>query len=253
MQAALIAAEWKDAPEVEMTFKGFVDAIDSSSALGRYGIAAEFMELYRGVSIVGQLMPKLRRVPFTLAVPTESTGASAAWVPEDAPIPVTQIMLGSNLSLPHTKIACISAISSELARSSTPAAERVVRDSLVRAVAAKVIPASRPQPERIRARSQAGMWLLDIPVIRSISSPAQISLIDAADVLIADDGQIQIDFSEQTSLIMDTAPPLGDQSPVTTLPIKSLWQGNMAAFRVIRTISWALGHSTSAVTMSVSY
>src|SRR5262249_2273375 len=62
---------WRDTPEVELTLRAIVEAMDSASGLSRYGIATEYIALERGASIVGQLMPRMRRCPFTLAVPRE--------------------------------------------------------------------------------------------------------------------------------------------------------------------------------------
>jgi hypothetical protein len=97
------------------------------------------------------------------------------------------------------------------------------------------------------------VYLLGIPVIASVSSPAQIALLDAADLAVADDGAVSIDRSENAAIEMSYTPIQGETSPITGATVKSLWQNNLVGIRVIRTMNWALAHSTSSVVMSVSY
>src|SRR5690348_9949655 len=89
--AAHVAESWRDSPGVHLALKSVVEAIDTGGVLARYGVSQEFVELSRGVSIVGKLRGLMRSVPFTLAVPRETTGATASWVGEAMPIPVSKL------------------------------------------------------------------------------------------------------------------------------------------------------------------
>jgi hypothetical protein len=97
--------------------------------------------------------------------------------------------------------------------------------------------------------------LLGLPVVTSISSPQQITLLDAGDVALADFGNFdEIAVSQQGLVEMETTPAAGEQSPPSTQSVlKSLWQNNLFSVKIVRFINYALGHSTSAVTMTTSY
>lgn len=83
-----------------------------------------------------------------------------------------------------------------------------------------------------------------IPVITSENivhtggSPGTSSMIvaiNAPEVMLADDGAVQVDMSREASLQMDSAP----DSPVTATTVTvSLWQHNMVALRAERMIHW---------------
>jgi HK97 family phage major capsid protein len=98
----------------------------------------------------------------------------------------------------------------------------------------------------------AGGLLHGIPVVASTNSPAQITLLDAMDVLLADDGDADLSFADQASLEMSTTPGTPG-SPVAGGEMVSLWQANYAGFLAERWISWLRAHSNSAVYMAVSY
>jgi HK97 family phage major capsid protein len=98
--------------------------------------------------------------------------------------------------------------------------------------------------------SQTVPRLLGIPVFVSIASPAQIVLLDAGDLLLADDPDgTEIDTATNASLVFTTTP---ESSPAST-ELVSLFQRNYIAFRVQRTISWQRAHSSSVVRMAVAY
>lgn len=96
-------------------------------------MASEFVEMLRPATIIGRL-PGLRRVPFNISVPRQTGGASVGWVGEGAPKPVSSLAFDS-ISLRFTKVAGIVPITQELLRFSNPAAEMVIRDDLIAAVA----------------------------------------------------------------------------------------------------------------------
>lgn len=87
-----------------------------------------------------------------------------------------------------------------------------------------------------------------IPVLVSGSAPGgapsgspptlanSIVLIDAAEILVADDG-IEFDASEQAAIQMNTAP---DAPPTATTVFTSLWQMNLVAIMAKRFIRWQM-------------
>ena len=93
--------------------------------------------------------------------------------------------------------------------------------------------------------SESGTTLYRLPIITSDTSPQQITLVDASKIVIADEGQFDIDASKSASLQMDSAPT---DPPVAATVQVSLYQTNTVGVRVIRTINWL-----RAVTGSVSY
>lgn len=93
---------------------------------------SEFIEWLRPQTIIGQIQG-LRRVPFNIRVPRQTSGGSASWVGEAAPKPVTALALDT-VSLKYKKLATIAVISEELARFSQPSAEMIIRDTLAGAI-----------------------------------------------------------------------------------------------------------------------
>jgi hypothetical protein len=84
--------------------------------------------------------------------------------------------------------------------------------------------------------------LMGIPYIVSNNVPisaglSSLTLFDANDLLIADDGQMLFDASAEASLQMDSAPVT---PPVAATIMVSMWQQNMLAIKVERYIYWML-------------
>ena len=92
-----------------------------------------------------------------------------------------------------------------------------------------------------------GGTLLGIPVICSASSPAQITLLDASQLLLSDDGNASIERSTNASVQMDTAPSSGAQAST------SVWQAGLFALKVQREIAWQRAQAGSVAWMSVAY
>lgn len=138
MQSAEIAKRWDDTPQVETVLKAAVAAgttTDTNWAkpLVEYSnMASEFAELLRPATILGRI-DGLRRVPFNIKVPRQTGGASASWVGEGAPKPVSSLAFDS-ITLGHTKVAGIVVMTEELVRFSNPAAEDIVRRDLVETI-----------------------------------------------------------------------------------------------------------------------
>lgn len=77
--------------------------------------------------------------------------------------------------------------------------------------------------------------LLGIPAVTSNVVSAQIVLAHASSILYADDGQTEVDFSEQASVQMDDAPT----DPLTSTQVMvSLWQANLVGLRFDRFATW---------------
>ena len=136
------AARWNDStPEVALALKAAVGAGSTTDAtwakpLVNPSITSDFLPLLRAATIVGKI-PGLYNVPFNVNVPAQTGGGTVSWVGELKPKPVTA-MAFSMESLGWAKVAAICVLSQELVRFSNPSAERVVRDSLVKDIAAYV-------------------------------------------------------------------------------------------------------------------
>lgn len=96
-----------------------------------------------------------------------------------------------------------------------------------------------------------GGTLFGLPVIASENIPSTdgspadgvpIILLKQRDILLADDGQVTIDASQEASLQMDTGP----DSPTTgSTNLISLWQQGMLGIKAEREINWIKRRSTS--------
>lgn len=140
-QAAEVAKSmWGDTtPEVLRVIKAAVAAgttTDTTWAkpLVEYRLMSdEFVELLRPETILGR-MQGLRRVPFNVRIPRQTTGATVGWVGEGNPKPVSKLGFDT-IQMPEHKIAGIVVITMELARFSNPAAEALVRQDLIATIA----------------------------------------------------------------------------------------------------------------------
>lgn len=95
-----------------------------------------------------------------------------------------------------------------------------------------------------------GGTLLGYPVITSENIPATgsspvdgfpIIFLIAREIMLADDGQVVIDASNQASLQFDSAP---DSPPTASTNLQSLWQANLTALKAERYITWLKRRST---------
>jgi HK97 family phage major capsid protein/HK97 family phage prohead protease len=139
IQAHEIAKSWDDTPEVEQVLKAAVNAGTTTDPawagpLVQYQqMASEFIELLRPATIIGRI-PGLRRVPFNISMPAQSTGSTVGWVGEGAPKPVSALAF-STVTLRWAKAAGIVVLTDELVRFSNPSAEAIVRQDLTDAIA----------------------------------------------------------------------------------------------------------------------
>ncbi len=85
------------------------------------------------------------------------------------------------------------------------------------------------------------------PVVTSEAMGENVALIKASEILLADDGQVTVDTSDQATIQMDSAPD--DPSTASTVMI-SLWQRNLLGIRAERFIDWTKARSSSAQYLS---
>lgn len=95
-----------------------------------------------------------------------------------------------------------------------------------------------------------GGTLSGLPVIVSEyvpydSSGAMVSLVNASDIYMADDGGISVDMSREASLEMSDSPSHNSTTPTPSQSV-SMFQTNSVAFRAERTLDW-MARRTSAV------
>lgn len=130
--------KWMDeTPEVAQFIKAdpgtTTDATWAAPLVQPTNLAAEFVELLRPATILGQIAG-IRRVPFNVRIPVQTGGSTVNWVGEAAPKPVSELAFDA-ITLGMNKVAGIVVLTDELVRSSSPAAEQVVRNDLVAQIA----------------------------------------------------------------------------------------------------------------------
>ena len=131
---------WNDStPEVALALKAAVVAGSTTDAtwakpLVNPAVTDDFLPLLRAATIIGKIAG-LRKVPFNVNVPAQTAGGVVSWVGELKPKPVSAMAFAME-NLGFNKVAAIVVLSQELVRFSNPSAEAVVRDSLVRDIAA---------------------------------------------------------------------------------------------------------------------
>jgi HK97 family phage major capsid protein len=140
MQAELFAKGWEhQTPEVLSVIKAAVAAGTTTdptwaAPLVQYNdMVSEFIELLRPETILGRIQG-MRQVPFMTRMPRQTAGSTANWVGEGLSKPVSKLAFDTVL-FPFAKIATIIVITQELARLSTPSAEVLVRDDMIKAIA----------------------------------------------------------------------------------------------------------------------
>lgn len=94
-----------------------------------------------------------------------------------------------------------------------------------------------------------GGTIWEIPVIVSAGAAATVVLLDAAEVLLSDEG-LEIDVAKHATLQMDSEPD--DPSTSETNHV-SLWQLNLVALRAVRLIRWRRRRNAGVAWMAVEY
>jgi HK97 family phage major capsid protein/HK97 family phage prohead protease len=133
---------WMDtAPEVHLALKAAVNANDSTTAAGASewayanNIASEFIEYLRPRTLIGRIQG-WRNVPFNVRVGGMDGGTTGYWVGQGLAIPLSR-PTSTSTTLGITKVAGLTVITKELAMLSTPSAEMMIRNDLVKAIQQK--------------------------------------------------------------------------------------------------------------------
>lgn len=97
-------------------------------------LSNEFIELVRGKTAVDKLSAKMRSVPFNVKIPSQTGAAVVGWVGEKKSAPVTNPTFGS-VTMTKSKTSGIVMLSDELVRLSSPKADGLILDDLVKGTA----------------------------------------------------------------------------------------------------------------------
>ena len=92
--------------------------------------------------------------------------------------------------------------------------------------------------------------LFGIPVVLSVNSPAQITLVDATHILYSDTGGFDVDISTQAAIQLDSAPT---DPPVAATVIESLFPRNLFGIRVTRWLAYLRAQTGAVTYMTVAY
>jgi len=141
LQAVEYAKRWHDStPEVELVLKAAVAAGTTTDATWAGPLApitpltTDFLALLRPATILGKV-DTFFKVPFNVSVASQTGGGTYQWVGQGAPKPVGKLQFGT-ITLSILKCAGIIVITEELARTSTPSAEEVIRRDMIAGIAA---------------------------------------------------------------------------------------------------------------------
>lgn len=133
---------WMDtAPDVHLALKSAVNGNDSTTAGGAsewayaQNVASEFIEYLRPRTLIGRIQG-WRNVPFNVRIGGMDGGSTGYWVGQGLAINTSR-PTSTSVSLGITKVAGMTVITKELAMLSTPSAEMMVRNDLVRAIQQK--------------------------------------------------------------------------------------------------------------------
>jgi HK97 family phage major capsid protein len=92
--------------------------------------------------------------------------------------------------------------------------------------------------------------LFGIPLVLSLNSPAQVTLVDAACILYSDNGGIDIGTTDEALLQLDSVPT---DPPVAATTYESLWARNLWAVKVTRALAYLRAQTGSVTYMTVAY
>lgn len=113
----------------------------AGSLVHQRNVIADFVEFLRPMTIIGQFgtgnIPGLRLVPADTPIDVQTSGGDAYWVGEGKAKPLTSWSYESR-TLPEFKLATIAAITKELLKKSTTAADTLIRNELADAIRARM-------------------------------------------------------------------------------------------------------------------
>jgi len=132
--------DWHDTtPQVEMALKAAVAGGDTTTSgwaselVYNQNLAADFIDLLRPQTILGKIKG-LTPVPFNVRMSGQDSGSSANWVGQGKPVPVSKLNT-IEVTLGIAKAAGLVVLTEELVRSSSPSAELLVRNDLMKTIA----------------------------------------------------------------------------------------------------------------------
>jgi hypothetical protein len=137
--AAQIAAQLRDTPQVQACLEHAKAAVPAATTtnstwaepLKRFGLADEALGIARGMSIVGAMESRMRRVPFLLNVPRQTgTGTGGAWIGEGSAVPIVSFAYDT-VRLPPKRPGLAAVVTDELFRLGDRTAERTIRESTI--------------------------------------------------------------------------------------------------------------------------
>ncbi len=134
--------QWMDqTPEIDIYVRTVIEAGDTTTSgwasqlvPAAVQLENEYLDLLRPMTLLGRI-PGFNKVPFNVTVPIGTADGTHSWVGEDVSAPVGKLTI-SSATLEWAKTASIIAITKELAMLSTPQAEGVVRNALLKGNAA---------------------------------------------------------------------------------------------------------------------
>jgi len=96
-------------------------------------MASEFLELLRPMTLLGKIQG-LKKVPFDISLPRQTGGGTYGWVGESKAKGLTKLAFDT-LTIGRAKVAGIIVLTEELVRSSSPDAQQLVRDDMLKGIA----------------------------------------------------------------------------------------------------------------------
>lgn len=118
----------------EIAGGGFIDGGWGEELALPADAQADFVAAVNETSVVGALMPGFRLIPMNTRTPAQTSRASAGFVGGGEPIPVSAPSFDP-VTLERRKVGALVVISKELATSSSPRADDVLRRDLIQAAA----------------------------------------------------------------------------------------------------------------------
>lgn len=130
-------SQFSDTPEVELLIKAAIAAGDTTTSGWATELAVQqpiydFIELLRPKTLLGRI-PNLRRVPFNVSVPSQTAGGTYGWVGQGKVKPLTKLTTAT-VTLAINKIAGIIVLTQELVKLSTPSAQELVQNDMIKGI-----------------------------------------------------------------------------------------------------------------------
>jgi len=240
-----VAKAWSDTPEVEQVLKAAVAAGTTTDpawagSLVYQTMSDSFLELLRPATILGQIQQSMTPVPFNTKVPRQTAGATAGWIGEGAPKPVSKLSF-DQVSLTPCKVAVIVVYSEELLRVSRPNVETVAQADLVQACATAIDAALIDSAAAVAGVRPAGLANGVTPIAAGGSTAAQIdaALKQALAAMLAQNIPIQ-----GVSVLMNPVDAIGLGMIRTTsgdLVYPTVSAGTLYGMSIVRSASIAAG------------